>query len=1014
MKSSILVARIMRVIETDGMIGDGVELAEAFATAVKSVNVRLESVQASVVSKQVSDAVRQMEEPPRLLDEINVLDFSRLPDWEALCERNGWQKVPPFDRTLLEKVLLLSESTETVEPFLRMYRKAVRTNNNTLAVRALRRLAEVDHSQNWESNLVQAEGVLQRQLLEEFASARMAGDTEAMDRIARDFIETQWRNTPQGKEVRGLYDYWDGKEARRREAEGAENLSLLRRCRDENWNRALAFSMIQAIDALVDNGWNIPVDDCNMVDECRRRVAEEMELEEKERRWKTCCEELHGAIQREDTKAIREALAAPDFFDREPPEELIRDAQQVIDHEEAAKRRKIMQISGCALLAIIAILGVSGWWLRQKLRSMRCDGEAARLELLAKGRNAIERIGETLRALKIDDPDVYADPRVNVWEGRLKSMISENMTRTNEIASLLSDLSKIQARLWIGSNGTVTGRLARVKSLLTADDTVFSSEYNSLKTSYDEHVVQMDEKLRNDGTTRHKELLGRIQGVTKRLTEVIGGNEQDSDVNSCKAEISGWKELYGNVLPRQEAELAEVEKSLLDAEKRQSNVRAAIEKLKNAQTAPEILEARKVLVDFYSRYPAIARLKLYPIDTTSVHEVMEGKSPVQRTFTSFIRPGIDATAFKSFLEESVISIEESPSFYSLYGLMAKEDKTGKLFALSKGRPDKKKPSYANLWQIDGDLLDFSACKMTSQMEKRASDIIFCNIPSTDEMRAVVSFAKQGDVTIGKFENEVLRLVGEHILAINDTKIKYIPQEKRFENHRVLVRGRYPAYRRVQMLDIYFRWLKEELKIMPPVPAVTGWEDRFKRLAQPISVDGIPSDMSWCCLWEESVRVRNGKCVKLLEEFASADWVKRYIAMRKARNALGEIAGWKIESAGQTLFDPCNPYQKKNPDTIIPHVPESIKVDHPLYALQNEDGRLRLKKALVPQNGRWARVAGGTLMPGEPLFQVVANGRPIDAEMEVANIVKSNDITTEVMKQFAAKIPFFDISSEKGH
>ena len=37
MKSTILIARIMRVIETEGMLGEGASLAEAYADAVRKV-----------------------------------------------------------------------------------------------------------------------------------------------------------------------------------------------------------------------------------------------------------------------------------------------------------------------------------------------------------------------------------------------------------------------------------------------------------------------------------------------------------------------------------------------------------------------------------------------------------------------------------------------------------------------------------------------------------------------------------------------------------------------------------------------------------------------------------------------------------------------------------------------------------------------------------------------------------------------------------------------------------------
>ena len=549
MKSSILVARIMRVIETDGLVGDGVSLAHSFAESVSAVNARLDSVQAAIAAKQVSDAVRLMEEPPRLLDEINTLDFNRLADWEALCERNGWQPPPPLDRTLLEKVLLLSESTEVAEPFLRMYRKAVRTNNNALAVRALRRLAEVDHSQDWETNLVQSEAALQRQLLEAFSAALASGDDEEKDRLAQDILDPGWRNAPQGKVARDVRAYWEEKEARRRDVEGAENLSLLRRCHDENWNRALAASLLQSIDALTENGWPLPSDACDLVSECRRRVAEEIEAEEKENQWKACCEALHGAIQREDTAAIREALAAPDFLDREPPEDLLRDAKRVIEQEEAAKRRKVVRFAIGSLLALMAVLGASGWWLRQKLFSMRCDGEAAKLATLEKGDHAIERIGEALRQLETEDPEVYADPRVNVYIGKLKTMTAKNLARTNEVTALLAELSALNDAHWTNATDAVSGQLARVETLLTGDDTDYRTQWLKFKTAYADHLAAEEEARRNEGTQQHRALTDRMHGLTARLTEIIGKEEQDKDLVGCRAEIVKWREDYGTLLP---------------------------------------------------------------------------------------------------------------------------------------------------------------------------------------------------------------------------------------------------------------------------------------------------------------------------------------------------------------------------------------------------------------------------------------------------------------------------------
>lgn len=1013
MKSSILVARIMRVLETDGQLGDGAGLAVEFANAVRAVNSRLESVQAAESSGQMSDAVRLMEDSPRLLDEINVLDFNRLPEWEELCDYKDWQKPLPFDRTLIEKVLMLSESKAVAEPFLRMYRKAVRTNNNSLAVKALRRLVEMDHSQNWEANLIQAESILQRELAEAFAAARSSNDVEEQDRIAREVLDTAWRSRPTGRAFADIQDYWEGKEARRREAEGRENLILLRRCRDENWSRTLAFSMIHALDALTESGWTLPPNERDLVDECRRRVAEEMEAAEKEQSWKMCCETLHGAIQREDVAGIREALAVPDFLDHEPPEDLLRDAQRVIDHYEAARRRRVTQIAVCSLFALAAVLGLSGWWLRQKLFSMRCEGEAEKMTALAEGAHSIDRLDEALRKLQAEDPDVYADPRVNVFQGKLKSMVSANLARTNELSEILASLESSHDKRWEDDSGTVTSRLARAEALLTGDDADCRSRFLKLKSAYADHVAAKDEIARNKATKRHETLTARMHDLSMSLLETIGDEKQDKAISVCKADATEWRECYGALLPVLDGKLTEAEKEMADAEQMQKNVREALGKLKASQTAPDILEARKSLMDFYGSYPEIKRLAGHPIDAAEAREVLDGTTGMQKAFAAVGNAGAGQEKFKAFIKDVVASLKEIPSFYSLYGLMVAGDSTGKFFAIAKGRPHMKRPSYAEAWLISGEMLDIYKRKMSDKIEKKAQDIKGYTIPSVDEVKECVDLVANESLTIGQFEGEVLKQISRHLHAVNAIehgKKTYLEDERKFGNWTTLTRGRYTALRRIIMLDVYFKWLEEDLETMPPDNGLKVWVEKVAKLASPIHVDDVPDDLSWTCLWEKRVRDRNAECVSLLEKMP-ADWTEQYVKWRSARSVIRDISRWRVETAGQLLFNPLNPWQRKDPNAVIPIVPQTVKPDHPLYVLRkNSNGKLRMVKALVPSGSKWAMVAGAGHMPGEPLYQICRDGKPIDAEKEIKELLKS--IPDRISRSFVAKIPFFDMEEKK--
>ena len=1004
MKSTILIARIMRVIETEGMLGEGSALAEAYADAVRKVNARLESVQAAVDAKQVSDAVRMMEDSPRLLDEINALDFNRLPDWEALCERQGWEHPVPFDRALIERVLMLNRSTEVAEPFLRMYRKAVRTNNNVLAVKALRRLSEVDHSQDWSDNLVQAEGALQRTLLDDFRAAQERVDEAEMLRIAQELLETPWQKEPTKHGIEEVRAFTAAQEKRRRDVEGGENIELLRKCHDGEWNRALAFSMLQALDSLVEKGWCVPDAERRMIDDCRRRCAEEMDAEERERRWKECCERLHGAVQHEDTAEIRDALAATEFMDHEPPEDLLRDAQQVILHEEAAKRRKVMQIGVCALLALVAVLGVSGWWLRKKLFNDRCEAEAVKLADLAQGAHAVDRLGEALNRLKSNDPEVYDDPRVNVYAGKLKTMFEANLARTNEIVEILAALSSRCDALWTNVNESVTGQFARAESLMTNEDAAYRASWRKLKASWNDHQEELAAAKRREAEERRTKVISAANVVCNRLKQEIGGETLNEAIVKCRTALSEWKADYGALLPEQESALVEVEKELAEAEQGQRNVCSAIDTLKTAESAPEAIVARKVLLEHYSGYAAIARLKPYPFEENEVREVLEGMSAEQKAFDATLSTGIDAAAFKTFLEENVTSLKEIPSFYSLIGLMYDGDQARKFFAVAKGRPEIKQTSYDKRWQINGEVFDFSRREMVSQSSCMRKPMRVPMEP-TEEIKELVDAAGQSGMNVGKFENVLLKMIGKHLAAAR--KNDFVITEERFESWEQLCQGRYPAYRRIQLLDIYLKWLEEDLHLMPPDAVLKSWVKKVADLANPISVEGASEDLAWVCQWEPRIRRRNTECARLLAQFPK-DWIDTYQTWRSARYSFREISDWKVETAGQILFDPRNAILAKSPDAVIPIVKKGTACDHPLYVLRQVNGAVELRPALVPSGGRWARTAamGNGYIPGEPLFQVCRDGKPIDAMVKIQDIISK--MPKNIAAQMVKKIPFFNV------
>ena len=152
-----------------------------------------------------------------------------------------------------------------------MYKKAIRINNVRLAVKSLRRLVDLDTTQDWTRNLRQSERQLQSLIIDEFVAARKKGDVEVCDRLAQELLDGVWQD---GITVKGSDEakaYRERRDAEKRNVEGLEDVAILKNCLNGKWDRKLAFSIVQAIDKLVEKGWIVPIEDKALVNEARAR-----------------------------------------------------------------------------------------------------------------------------------------------------------------------------------------------------------------------------------------------------------------------------------------------------------------------------------------------------------------------------------------------------------------------------------------------------------------------------------------------------------------------------------------------------------------------------------------------------------------------------------------------------------------------------------------------------------------------------------------------------------------------
>ena len=997
MRSNVLISRLVRLVETVGASGDGAQLAEEYAQAVERANNRLESVITAADAHHISDAIRILSEDPPLLEEVSALDFFQFPDWENLCEMNGWQAPPKVDSKALERVIEIGERKDAIAPFLTMYKKAIRVNNTRLAVKSLRRLVELDSTQDWMRNLRQSERQLQALIVEEFLAAKKKGAVETCERLIAELLDGVWCDGLMVKGVDDLKAFRDELASKKRAQEGREDIEILEKCLKDKWDRKLAFSLVQAVDVLIEKRWAISDEEREILEACRARCASEFAAEEREKQWRKVNETLHAAIQNRDCAAIRDALSAPEFLDRDPIDNLLSQAQRVLDHEESSRRRKTFQIVAASFLGVVAVVAVSAWWLKRQMYISYCENQVRELAKLVEQANehpstVIDGLSVRLTRLKNDEPEVYAYPSIFQFETSLKVLKNETYARTNQINSIICELEQGQATSWKEGLETAsnTDRMSRVERLLTKDDTAYRTRFLKVKHAWLDAVENHRLNQHDRAAKFHATLVAHLAIVTERLKKELARQELTKEVENSRSSLEEWKHEHSAHAEELAAELNAAEKAFNEAVEEQHDYVVALEKLRSAKTASDVLSARSELIESFGYYPEVKRLKALEVTIDDVTDVLSVEPKILKDYVAGLKGGISPKAFEEFLKDNVLLIADSPEFYSLYGLYNKNDANSKIIAVSKGRPEMSKASFESMWKTtceSGTILNFNKTSVVSEIKTREK-LTEVLMPSSDEMKTIVEIANRNNLTIGAFENEIRKLIRKHIEKGHEKD--FMSNEVKYAKYDNPVRGWMSPYRRVQFLAWYMRWLKEDLNLMPHDKELEKWYEKLDRYSNVVSVDGVDDSISWICVWDYRVRKRTNECAKLLSEIP-ADWTDRYLAAKNTRRELATIGGWTVMYAGTVKFDPLDPNYEKKPDAIAINAPR-VEVNHPLYVLRRVNNRLVLMRAFEPGKKSWRRCAdvestNDGYIFGEPLYHVFADGKYIDVEEELGEIAK---------------------------
>lgn len=1001
MSSAQTVSRICRLLEIWGATGEGpsgAELAKEYAGAAEQVRRRLDAALAAADAGQIADAIKTISEEPPLVEEIGALDFPQLAEWESLCEINNWAAPPKIGEDAARRVAEIADTKEAIGPFLKMYKKAILTGDSRTAAKSLRRLAELDKTQNWNGNLRQSEKQLREQIAGEFAAAQSRSEADKCDELARELCDGVWLEPPSPGEFAAIYEWRKHREEERRDAQGLENAEILRTMAEtDGWKLTAALRLVQACEDFIARGWRAPDDARRIIEKCRARCAAETAAETARRRWREINEALHAAIESGDCAAIRDALAAPEFIDREPENGMRGKAEDVIAHEEFAKRRKVLQVAAMTLCGTLAVLAVSAWWLREKMFAARCDEAAARLDAAAalareKPSHAIKTMDAELKHLAKNDPDVRNSAKVAQFDSRLAAIARDNAARTNSINGILLPLEASRLAEWKDAErNVVTSGIAKAEAMLAKDDDALRRRLAEIKSSWLEEEEKRTSRERSRAEKSHAALAERANTAAKRLESEFAGEALEKEAEECGRAFAQWKRDFSAKAPDLEAALATAEKTLNDAIEKQRTFKAAVERLANATNARETIEARTSLAENFTGFRETKILSPLPYNADEAEYATAYPQKDIERFSAEMRGGISDDEFKTFLDESVCVFKDIPQWYSLYAVQvyAKEGSHNPSYrstnewigAICKGKPEITKPSYETRHKITADaIFNFNENRSVDEMfHKNPKPSL---MPSSVELRDIVDFASRKNITIADFEDEILEEIRAHLKICHEAD--FVQREMNAlgpgpgGDYRPRM-GWYSPLRRVQMLSIYMKWLKDELKLMPADRDLTKWCDAIDIFAKAPEVDRVDAMFAWTYLLDERVRKHTEKCIKLLAKIP-ADWPERYRAAKKRRREALEVCKWRIEFAGRTGFALADA--------------GSGQPSGALYILRKRDGALWLARAFKKDDGCWSarRDASGSqtedCLPAEPLFRVVAGDESIDAEKELAAIEKA--------------------------
>jgi hypothetical protein len=964
MNSALLVSKIQRLLDTDGQCGDGAAIAGDYVAAVNRVNRRLNTCMTYLAEAQHSEAIRIAEESPAILDECATLSFVQFQAWQELCRESGWPTAESINEYSIEKLNAVYASASALEPLLKLYRKAVRSQDPMLVIRCLRRIITMDKgNQTWRQDLASFETRYLVALKEQFKQATAAQDKETLFRIAEEIETGGWIAPIDGTLLVGISDMRKADQKASWNVQFSENITLLHDAYvTKDFDKTQKY--LANVQGMEKQGFVIPPPAKAVLEEMSEWCATLALEKAKETARRKLSVDLHKAIELADEHQIRSLLSSPEFLEISPDEDLTRRARITLQRFEFKRSQRRTQICSLIAFALVAVTAAGGFKYKQFLHTANRNALVQRLELAYSQENE-EALQAIFQEIKTSDPKLYADGVVKIWEQKRSDLAQQTALKRQSFDHLSDELqSMADTRFANCDKDSVKSKLAEAKQVQPKNDLARGAKLAKIVASFFESCEAETKNAEQTAEKKLEPILSQSTEIQQQLQAEKLTDTLKNRVGQLKKSFADWQNSYSNQFPLQEVRCKSSAAALANAEQEAQSVFDQLKQIESAKTIEDWMSSRDTLVKYCASYPEVK--PLMGLMKNPYKEAVDGTLSVFRLTTERAKK-YEWAASNEKLEAVCTDIKEYADVDSqtkMYGIYTRGGtlKGSKVFSL-KVPTIKPAAKGATGVEITGMLFlpNRNMDGFTDEKVPAAVSVDFALMPHCKYFNRLIEKASEPPETALAMVSFLLE-----------------------ESQKILGDAELTNVKRVQLLHVYYGYIATlaNISVDPDFAELTK---TLQRLGKPLPI-AADSSISWLFTEQKDVQDREKECAAFLKQ--NDDFVDRIKKTLCIQAIAAAMASQQVTFVGSAKLEGNNLF-------VFAGARASC---NSVFALRMEDDSFKLRHVLQVTGDTVALASKDTvLLPGEPLFAFSYKSQITSLPGEVKRVLREYQIPLSTVK-----------------